>query len=149
MKNADIALYQTKARGRNGWTLFNPELRQRVERRHALAQALRAGIPRGQIAIALQPVVSLTAPHAYSFEALARWTYEGAPVPPLEFVSVAEENGLGVQLGQCVIEGACKHLQRLEAAGIVPGHVAINIATSQLKDPGLPTGWRNAWRASP
>lgn len=137
LKNADIALYQTKARGRNGWTLFNPELRQRVERRHALAHALRAGIPRGQIAIALQPVVSLTAPHAYSFEALARWTYEGAPVPPLEFVSVAEENGLGVQLGQCVIEGACKHLQRLEAAGIVPGHVAINIATSQLKDPGF------------
>jgi diguanylate cyclase (GGDEF)-like protein/PAS domain S-box-containing protein len=138
LKNADIALYQTKARGRNGWTLFNPELRHRVERRHALAEALRAGIPRGQIAIALQPVVSVTDPTVYSFEALARWSYGGAPVAPLEFVSVAEESGLGVQLGQCVIEGACKHLQRLEAEGMTPGHVAINVATSQLKDPGFP-----------
>jgi diguanylate cyclase (GGDEF)-like protein/PAS domain S-box-containing protein len=138
LKNADIALYQTKARGRNGWTLFNPDLRRRMERRHALAEALRAGIPRGHIVVALQPVVSVDRPGVFSFEALARWSHRGTPVSPLEFISVAEETGLGIQLGQCVIEGACKHLQHLEAAGIVPGHVAINIATSQLKDPGFP-----------
>ncbi|WP_051242391.1 sensor domain-containing protein [Stappia stellulata] len=139
LKNADIALYQTKARGRNGWTLFNPDLRRRVERRHALAEALRAGIPRGQICVALQPIVSMTRADVFSFEALARWTYEDTPVSPLEFVSVAEETGLGVQLGQCIIQEACRHLQILDGAGgAAPGHIAVNVATSQLKDPGFP-----------
>ncbi|SDU27850.1 bifunctional diguanylate cyclase/phosphodiesterase [Stappia sp. ES.058] len=140
LKNADIALYQTKAHGRDGWTLFNPDLRDRVERRHALSEALRTGIPRGRVSVALQPIVSIATPGVFSFEALARWTHDGVPVPPLEFVSVAEERGLGVQLGQCVIEGACKHLKTLEGEGAAPGHIAVNVATSQLKDPGFP-GW--------
>lgn len=138
VKNADIALYQSKARGRNCWTMFNPQLRRRLERRHEIGDALRAAIAADEIAVAFQPLLEITGKHVVGFEVLARWRHRGEAVSPAEFVGIAEDIGLGGLLGRAIMERAFSALARALAEGRDPGHIAINLATSQLKDAQFP-----------
>ncbi len=138
VKNADIALYQSKARGRNCWTMFNPQLRRRLERRHELGDALRKAIAAEQISVAFQPQLRVGSGRVVGFEALARWQHGDEPVGPAEFIELAEDIGLGGLLGRAIMEKTLGALAAAIAEGHDPGHVAINLSTSQLKDPHFP-----------
>ncbi|MBC2861478.1 EAL domain-containing protein [Stappia sp. 28M-7] len=142
IKNADIALYQSKAQGRNGWTLFNPQLRRRLERRHELGDALRKAISAEEIDVAFQPQLGFGDRRIVGFEVLARWQHGGQAISPLEFIGIAEDLGLGGVLGRAIMERAFATFSAAAAADARarsdPGQLAINLATSQLKDPHFP-----------
>lgn len=138
VKNADIALYQSKAQGRNGWTLFNPQLRRRLERRHELGEALRGAIAADEVEVAFQPQLCLGNRSIVGFEVLARWRHAGQAVSPLEFIGIAEDFGLGGVLGRAIMERAFAVFAAAARTRREPGHLAVNLATSQLKDPHFP-----------
>jgi diguanylate cyclase (GGDEF)-like protein/PAS domain S-box-containing protein len=135
LKNADIALYQAKARGRGNCCFFNPLLREGVERRQATADALRAALSAGAIGIAVQPQVRFSTRRHVGFEALARWHHAGRVVPPSEFVPIAEETGLIIPLGYSVLDQSLALVRALGDQGFDPGQIAVNVAASQLKQP--------------
>ncbi|MGP9822308.1 sensor domain-containing protein [Salinarimonas sp. NSM] len=136
-KNADIALYQAKAKGRGTWCFFDPALRSRLERRQEIAHALREAINASALEIALQPQARTRDGVHTGFEALARWRRDGEMVSPAEFVQVAEETGLIQPLGRAVLDKALRAMRMLMDRGLDPGQVAVNVAAAQLKDEGF------------
>lgn len=133
LKNADIALYQAKARGRGVWSFYNPAHKQQVERRQATADALRVALVDNQIEIAAQTQVCFRTGRHIGFEILARWKHRGSYVSPSEFIPVAEETGLIIPLGHAVLEQAMSMVRDLRDRGVDPGRIAVNVAASQLK----------------
>lgn len=133
-KNADIALYQAKARGRGTWCFFDPALRSRLERRQEISDALRVAIARAELEVALQPQARTRDGAHTGFEALVRWRRNGEMVSPAEFVQVAEETGLIAPLGSAVLTQSLGLLRTLIDRGLEPGQIAVNVAAAQLKD---------------
>ena len=130
--NADAALLDAKRQGRGRHVLFGAELANRVVRRTRLADALRQAIAGRQLVAALQPQQRLADGSVMGFEALARWRHEGEWVPPAEFVPLAEDVGLAQPLGAQVMEVALDGFAAMLAAGLEPGHLAVNVSTAQL-----------------
>jgi diguanylate cyclase (GGDEF)-like protein len=130
--NADAALLDAKRQGRGRHVLFGAELANRVVRRTRLADALRQAISGRQLVAALQPQQRLADGSVMGFEALARWRHEGEWVPPAEFVPLAEDVGLAQPLGAQVMEAALAGFAAMLAAGLEPGHLAVNVSTAQL-----------------
>lgn len=130
--NADAALLDAKRQGRGRHLLFGAELANRVIRRTRLADALRQAIASRQLVAALQPQQRLSDGSVMGFEALARWYHDGEWVPPSEFVSLAEDVGLAQPLGLQVMDAALAGYAAMLAAGLEPGHLAVNVSTAQL-----------------
>jgi diguanylate cyclase (GGDEF)-like protein/PAS domain S-box-containing protein len=134
LRDADVALYRSKERGRNRFELFDAASREEVVQRVELERALRAALGAGDLRLAYQPKVNVSTGRVIGAEALVRWEHpERGPVPPLEFVSLAEETGLIGALGGWVLLEAC---QQAATWGVMP--VAVNLSAHQLNDPGLP-----------
>ena len=134
IKNADLALYEAKRAGRARWCAFRIEQAQELEHHFRLAAALGVAITNGDVSVALQPKRTITGEHA-GFEALARWHDGTRWVPPNEFIPVAEDTGLIVQLGAAVLEAVLLRIAQLKAMGLEPGRIAVNVASAQLLDP--------------
>ncbi|WP_372425584.1 sensor domain-containing protein [Salinarimonas chemoclinalis] len=137
LKNAGIALYQAKAKGRGTWCFFDPALLSRLERRQEISHALREAIAGCALEIALQPQARTRDGTHTGFEALVRWRRDGEMVSPAEFVQVAEETGLIQPLGRIVLDKALGAVRELVDRGLEPGQVAVNVAAAQLKDEGF------------
>jgi len=133
LKNADIALYQAKARGRGIWEFYSPTLKQRVEDRQATTDALREALADQKISIAAQTQVDFQTGQHVGFEVLARWEHKGRHISPGEFIPVAEETGLIIPLGHSVLEQALSMARDIRSSGFDPGRIAVNVAASQLK----------------
>jgi diguanylate cyclase (GGDEF)-like protein/PAS domain S-box-containing protein len=135
LRDADAAMYQAKEQGRNQYVLFDESLRSRTTERRATEQALRDGIERGELVVHYQPVVELTDGRVVGVEALVRWHN---PVLgwllPGDFIAVAEDTGLIVELGAMVMESACNEVARWMrvAPEIGPLSVSVNISARQL-----------------
>ena len=134
-RSADAALYKAKRLGRGRWAFFDRALDAQMRRRAGLAEALREALPEGRIEIALQPQLRLSDGAHVGFEALARWRNDGEPVPPAEFIPIAEEAGLIVPLGTAVLKAALSALAGMLARGLEPGRIAVNVASAQLLAP--------------
>lgn len=133
-KNADVALYRSKAAGRNTFRFYEPGMDAAVAARNALELDLRDAIARGEFRLHYQPIVNLSTDATGGFEALLRWPHpRRGTVPPAEFIPLAEETGLIVPLGAWVVREACR-----EAASW-PGdlRIAVNVSALQLQRPGL------------
>jgi diguanylate cyclase (GGDEF)-like protein/PAS domain S-box-containing protein len=133
MKHADIALYRAKEEGRNTSRFFEPEMDARLQRRKALERELRLALSRDELALYYQPKVSLHNDEVAGVEALVRWQHpERGLVPPGEFIGVAEETGLILQLGEWVLRTACR-----QAAAWPDLEVSVNISPAQFRQPDL------------
>jgi EAL domain-containing protein (putative c-di-GMP-specific phosphodiesterase class I) len=130
-----MALYQAKNEGRGTCCYFNDDMRSVAEHRMRLEQDLSNAIGAGQLRLLYQPLISAGDQSLVGFEALVRWHHPTRGiVPPNEFIPLAEETGLIMQLGDWVIEEACR------AASTWPDNitVAVNLSARQLVLPALP-----------
>ncbi|WP_433789826.1 putative bifunctional diguanylate cyclase/phosphodiesterase [Actinoplanes sp. CA-252034] len=136
LRDADTAMYRAKESGRNRYAVFDPQLRERLQRRVTLERALRGALHRGQLDVHYQPLVHLATEEVDGFEALMRWTHpELGPVSPVEFIPIAEDSGLIVEAGAWLLEEAATRTR--EWRETTPVHVSVNLAVRQLREPGL------------
>ena len=129
LNNADLALYRAKSDGRNTFRFFEPEMDSAVRKRRSMASDLRRALRNNEMHIHYQPQFDLNTGALTGYEALARWTHgELGEVPPAQFISVAEENGLIGMLGEWVLETACKNTRHW------PGNarLSVNISAAQF-----------------
>ena len=128
LKNADLALYHAKAEGRGRCRHFTDELGQARQRRMVLSEQLRGAIDNGDIQAYFQPLVRVRDMHVVGFEALGRWFHpEFGPIPPPEFVRIAEENGLITPLTDLIMRKA------IEAARQWPNDVRVSVNVSPVQ----------------
>jgi diguanylate cyclase (GGDEF)-like protein len=130
LKNADVALYKTKAEGRGTWRFFEPDMDARLQARRALELDLWAALANNQFELHYQPLFDLRADRIGGFEALLRWKHPvHGMVSPAEFIPISEEIGLIVPLGDWVLKRACAE------ASVWPGHVkvAVNVSPAQFR----------------
>jgi len=134
LTNADTALYQAKAAGRNAWCAYASADGQREQQRMLLEQDLRAAVASEQFTLAYQPICDGVTSEPVGFEALMRWTHprRGA-VSPAEFIPIAEQTGLIIPLGRWVIEIACAEA----AAWALPLNISVNLSPAQFRDTDL------------
>ena len=134
MKNADMALYGTKAEGRGTYRFFEPEMDARMKARRALELALRAALESNQFHLHYQPILDVRRNQVSCCEALLRWTHpERGPISPAEFIPVAEEIGLIAPLGEWVLRQACADAARWPS----DIRLAVNLSPIQLMNPTL------------
>ncbi|MBV9736333.1 MAG: EAL domain-containing protein [Acidisphaera sp.] len=133
-KQADVALYQAKAAGRSGFCFFAPEMNFGLQHRRALENDLRSTIDQGALAVHYQPQIDVASGKIVGAEALMRWTRPGhGPVPPSQFIPIAEETGLIVPMGAWLLGKACS-----DAAGWPASmQVAVNVSPVQFRFNGF------------
>jgi diguanylate cyclase (GGDEF)-like protein/PAS domain S-box-containing protein len=135
LREADSAMYQAKAAGRGRSELFDNEMRREVADRLKLARELQEALPRGELRLVYQPVVSLGDGMVAACEALLRWDHpERGVVPPGSFVPLAEQNGLILPIGEWVLEQACIQAAEWRRSGRDLS-VSVNVSPAQLALP--------------
>ena len=109
LRRADIAMYAAKAAGGNRHVAYEPQLYDATVARMELKADLRGALERGELHIAYQPIVDLATGEILGSEALMRWNHpKRGPVPPMDFIPLAEETGLILELGRWILETACR-----------------------------------------
>jgi diguanylate cyclase (GGDEF)-like protein len=138
LKNADAAMYRAKEAGRARFEFFSKKLNAESRRKIGLERDLRAAFHNDDLRVYLQPQFDISTGIISGAEALLRWNREGEGfVSPAEFVPLAEESGLIVEIGSWVIEQTCIELRRILDKGLHPGSVAINVSARQLREPSF------------
>lgn len=140
LRDADIALYQAKANGRNQYVVFDPDMQAQVARRLELENELRRALEAQEFCLHYQPIISLSTGQLKGFEALIRWQHPTrGRISPIEFIPVAEETGLIGPIGWWVLEEACQQLATWLATSAcsTPPTINVNLSALQLKQPQL------------
>ncbi len=132
LSNVDSAMYQAKAQGKNRFHSFLPGLNAEAARRLELETHLRRALERQELHLHYQPKVSLPDQRLVGFEALLRWRHADlGHVSPADFIPIAEESGLIVEIGRWVLQAACKQARCWQRSGrSVP--VAVNVSALQF-----------------
>ena len=124
LRNADVAMYNAKAGGRQRYAIYEPHMHTHVRRRHELGAALEHAIDRDEITVHFQPIVTLSGARTVAFEALARWQHPTRGlVLPGGFIPLAEERGLMVRIGQTVLREACSRAKEWQTK--FPAHASL------------------------
>ncbi|PZV09330.1 MAG: hypothetical protein DCF32_02585 [Leptolyngbya sp.] len=139
LRDADIALYQAKAKGRNQYVVFDPAMQTQITQPLQLESDLRRAIEAQEFCLYYQPIVSLATGQVRGFEALVRWQHPTRGlISPLEFIPVAEETGLIGPIGWWVLETACQQLRHWQATSqSALLTMNVNLSAMQLKQPEL------------
>jgi diguanylate cyclase (GGDEF)-like protein len=140
LRQADIALYAAKGRGRDQFALFESSMSQLPLERLELELDLRKGLQRGEFRVYYQSIVELTSGRITGVEALVRWNHpRDGLVSPDRFIPVAEQSGLIVPLGRWVLREACQQAQtwRLQHPDQPPLVVSVNLSARQFQHAGL------------
>lgn len=138
LRDADVAMYRAKEDGGGRFAIFDSSLRAHAVTRLELEQELRRGMREGQLEVHYQPIVDLGSGAADRFEALVRWNHpDRGMVHPTDFLPVAAESLLIVELGETVLTQACQQAVEWSARSGRAISVAVNIAERQLLDLAL------------
>ncbi|MFE8069947.1 EAL domain-containing protein [Marinobacteraceae bacterium S3BR75-40.1] len=149
MKNADLALYRAKDKGRDRHHYFTEELNQKAIRLLHIEQELRHALQYDEFNLLFQPQVDLKTGELICVEALVRWQHPiRGTVSPDDFISIAEETGLIVPIGNWVLRNACMQMKLLQQLTGCDVRVAINLSARQFRDPMLETMISEALDAS-
>ena len=133
IRNADAAMYQSKAAGRNTYHYYQPEMTQAAQRRLASEQALRRVIERQEFEVWYQPQLNLATGGLIGAEALVRWRDpERGLIPPNEFIPLAESTGMIIPIGEQVLRQVCQDIAKWQTSNLNPGKVGVNVAGPQL-----------------
>ncbi|WP_157572373.1 EAL domain-containing protein [Nevskia soli] len=138
LMNADSAMYRAKAEGRHAYRLFSRDMEVAARHKMNLEGEMRAGLKTGQFKLHYQPQVSLINGEVIGMEALLRWNNpQRGMVPPADFIPVAEESGLIVEIGDWVLETACREAKELQRRTGKPLKLAVNLSPRQFRQRNL------------
>jgi diguanylate cyclase (GGDEF)-like protein/PAS domain S-box-containing protein len=138
IKNADTAMYHAKENGRNNFQFFKAEMNLKAVERQSLEGGLRRALERKEFLLHYQPKVNLDTGEITGVEALIRWQQpDRGLVPPAQFVPVAEDCGLIVQIGRWVLREACRQARAWQDAGLPPVPIAVNVSAVEFRDKGF------------
>ena len=134
IKNADTAMYQAKAHGRQSYRFFEPTMNVRAVERQSLEEGLRRALERGEFALHYQPKVNLATGEITGAEALIRWTHATrGSISPGQFIPVAEDSGLILPIGNWVLREACRQARLWAEAGTPVPTIAVNVSAIEFR----------------
>ncbi|MCK5002072.1 MAG: EAL domain-containing protein [Gammaproteobacteria bacterium] len=140
LKNSDAAMYRAKKEGRNNCQFYTPDLTSNACERLSMETYLRHALENNELVLHYQPQYSFESGQIIAVEALLRWQHpEHGLIYPDKFISVAEETGLIVPIGEWVLETACKQLIKWKNSDCMPLRMAVNLSARQFWNPGLAT----------
>ncbi|MCE5180864.1 MAG: EAL domain-containing protein [Betaproteobacteria bacterium] len=138
IQHADTAMYRAKERGRNNYQFFTADMNARAFERLAMENSLRHALERNEFLLHYQPQVDTKTRRITGMEALLRWQHpDFGLVSPAQFIPIAEETGLIVQIGEWALRAACFQNKAWQDAGLPRLHVAVNLSARQFKQSGL------------
>ena len=138
VKNADVAMYRAKDHGKNQFRLFTDVMNREVMRRIALGNDLRGGLKREEFMVYYQPKVNIQTGIVSGMEALVRWNrLKKEMVPPGEFISLAEDNGVIFPLGEWVLSTACRQAEEFGVGCHRDLCIAVNLSVRQFRQENL------------
>jgi diguanylate cyclase (GGDEF)-like protein len=138
IKHADIAMYTAKDKGKNQYAFCSTNMKETVKYRVNLSNNLYRALDRNELMVYYQPQVDLVTEKISGLEALLRWSHpEFGMIPPLEFITLAEQTGLINSIGAWVLETACAQTVAWKRMGLGSLRIAVNLSVVQLRNPGM------------
>jgi diguanylate cyclase (GGDEF)-like protein len=136
LRNADVAMYTAKTRGKDRFAVFDPSMDAEVNERRATRAALRRALREERFVVHYQPITDLETSEVTAVEALVRWRHpERGLLRPDQFLSLAEETGLIVPIGRWVLEESCRQVRAWQLKGRERLGLSINVSARQLSQP--------------
>jgi diguanylate cyclase (GGDEF)-like protein/PAS domain S-box-containing protein len=143
INHADTAMYHAKEQGRNNFQFFKADMNLKAVERQSLESSLRRALEREEFLLHYQPKVNLDTGEITGVEALVRWQQpDRGLVPPSQFVPIAEDCGLILQIGRWVLREACRQARSWQDAGLPPLPIAVNVSAVEFRDKGFVQGVR-------
>lgn len=138
LKCADLSMYHAKDNGRNTYRVYEPEMNRRVINHMQLDTALRDALKNNEFFLVYQPLIDLKQSKVVGFEALMRWNSKIlGVVSPVDFIPMAEENGLILEMGEWALFEACTQIKKWQKQGLKNLAVAVNISGRQFRQTNL------------
>jgi diguanylate cyclase (GGDEF)-like protein len=135
LKHAGVAMSQVKHRGRNAYEFYSAHMNAKALGRLSLESQLRRALERDELLAVYQPKVNIATGRVKGAEALMRWHHpEYGSVSPVEFIPLAEENGLIVAFGEWMLRAACQQNKAWQSAGLPDIRIAVNVSARQFRD---------------
>jgi len=134
LRNADTAMYQAKAAGRNTFRFFTDAMNQEAERHYRIESALRSGVRDNELRLVFQPLMDMSNDRIFGVEALVRWNSSvHGVVPPVQFIGIAEETDLIVEIDSWVLKEACTIAAGWRSEGRPDVTLAVNLSARQFR----------------
>jgi diguanylate cyclase (GGDEF)-like protein/PAS domain S-box-containing protein len=138
LKSADLAMYRAKELGRSGYQLSSPDLNAKALERLALENELRLALERDELVVFYQPVVSFASGRTTGFEALVRWRHpRNGFVQPAQFIPLAEELRLEIQISEWVLRTACRQVRAWRSRSLPVARLAVNLSALHFQQVDL------------
>jgi len=135
---AEIAMYQAKGLGGNKYQFYTAEMNSRAKKRIELESYLRKAVNQNQFTLYYQPQFDIQTGNLVGCEALLRWQHpEMGTILPHDFIPLAEETGVIIEIGEWVLQDACRQNKKWQQAGHSPIRMAVNISARQFREPGF------------
>jgi diguanylate cyclase (GGDEF)-like protein/PAS domain S-box-containing protein len=147
IRNADAAMYYSKQNGGNTFAFYSPEMNAAAVERLMLKSKLRRALERDELQIRYQPKVDLRSGRVIGAEALLRWRLPGhGDIPPSQFIPLAEETNLILDIGEWVLNRVCRDYRQMQNQGGDPGRISLNLSLKQLRQASFILRCRSVFR---
>ncbi len=138
IKHSDLAMYVSKQKGKNNYTLCSEEMKNQVDTSLEMTSSLHRALERNEILVYYQPQIRIDTGEITGFEVMVRWQHpEKGLLHPKEFYKIAEKSGLIHPIGQLVLETACRQNMLWQEQGMKPLKIAVNLSAVQFRNPNL------------